>query len=125
MGKDLRVSRPEHSYERFLVYPANTTKKEILEHSKIASGVFRGTGGVNAVYTKDEAGNIVKTFTKADQVITTDRIDIKVGDIVYNQYAKEVYIVTSWEEDEEPSSLEFSLRPICRRIINLKGMQNG
>lgn len=125
MGKDLRVSRPNHTYERFLVYPSDTNKKEILDHTAIVSGAFRGTGGANAVFTKDEFGNIVKSFTKNDEIITNDKIDLKVGDYVYNTYAKELYIVLDWVENELPSNLEFSTRPVVEKTIRVKSGLNG
>lgn len=125
MGVDLRIGRDKDSYERFLVYPAGTSEKEIIEHSAIAKYSFRGTGGANPVYTKDEFGNIVQTFTKNDTIITTDNIKIKVGDIIYNTYGEEYNVVLSWEEEEVPSSLQFSRRPITRRIIQVKGNLSG
>lgn len=125
MGKDLRIPRDEHSYERFYVYPANTNKKEILEHSAVPKYVFRGTGGANPVYSKDEFGNIVKGYAKSDTIITTDKIVVRAGDLIYNTYAKEINIVVSWEEEEIPSSLQFSTRPITRRIIQVKANLSG
>lgn len=125
MGVDLRIGRDAHSYERFVVYPTGTKLKEILEHSAVAKYYFRGTGGANPVYSKDEFGNIVQTFAKNDTIITTDNIKIKVGDIIYNTYGDEYNVVLSWEEEEIPSSLQFSRRPITRRIIRVKGNLSG
>lgn len=125
MGVDLRIGRDAHSYERFAVYPAGTQKKEILEHSAVAKYYFRGTGGANPVYSVDEFGNVARTFAKNDTIITTDNIKIKVGDIIYNTYGEEYNIVLSWEEEEIPSNLQFSRRPITRRIIRVKGNLNG
>lgn len=125
MGVDLRIGRDAQSYERFQVYPAGTTKKEILEHSAVAKYTFRGTGGANPIYSKDEFGNIVQTFAKSDTIITTDNIKIKVGDIIYNTYGEEYNIVLQWEEEEIGSNLQFSRRPITRRIITVKGNLSG
>ena len=125
MGVDLRIGRDQDSYERFLVYPAETDTEEILNHSAIAKYSFRGTGGANPIYGEDENGNIVRTFAKNDTIITTDNIKIKVGDYIYNTYGEELNIVLSWEEEEFPSSLQFSRRPITRRIIRVKGNLSG
>lgn len=125
MGVDLRIGRDADSYERFAIYPSGTKQKEILEHSVVAKYYFRGTGGANPVYSKDEFGNVVQTFAKNDTIITTDNIKVKVGDIIYNMYGEEYNVVLSWEEEEIPSSLQFSRRPITRRIIRVKGNLNG
>jgi hypothetical protein len=125
MGVDLRIGRDADSYERFLVYPAETDAKEILNHKAIAKYSFRGTGGANPVYGEDEFGNIVRTFAKNDTIITTDNIKVKVGDYIYNTYGEELNVVLSWEEEEIPTSLQFSRRPITRRIIKVKGNLSG
>lgn len=125
MGVDLRIGRDKDSYERFLVYPAKTNTKEILDHTATPKYAFRGTGGANPVYGKDEFGNVVQTFTKNDTIITTDNIKVKVGDIIYNTYGEEINVVLSWEEEEIPTSLQFSRRPITRRIITVKGNLSG
>lgn len=125
MGVDLRIGRDKDSYERFAIYPAGTKQKEILEHSATPKYYFRGTGGANPIYSKDEFGNVVQTFAKNDTIITTDNIKIKVGDIIYNMYGDEFNIVLSWQEEEIPTSLQFSRRPITRRIISVKGNLSG
>lgn len=120
MGKDLRTVRPQYSYERFLVYPANTDVNEILEHSASAKGAFRGVGVGNATYNKNDISGLTRSYMKIDTILTSDNIDIKADDLIYNTYAKELYIVESWEEDEEPSNLEFSTRPITRRTLHVR-----
>lgn len=125
MGVDLRIGRDADSYERFAIYPAGTKEKEILTHSVKPKYYFRGTGGANPVYGKDEFGNIVQTFAKNDTIITTDNIKVKVGDIIYNMYGEEYNVVLSWQEEETPTSLQFSRRPITRRIITVKGNLSG
>jgi hypothetical protein len=125
MGVDLRIGRDIGSYERFEIYPAGTTKKEILEHSTTPKYYFRGTGGANPIYSKDEFGNIAQTFTKNDTIITTDNIKVKVGDIIWNTYGEEYNVVLSWEEEEIGSNLQFSRRPITRRIISVKANLSG
>ena len=77
------------------------------------------------MYSVDEFGNVARTVAKNDTIITTDNIKIKVGDIIYNTYGEEYNIVLSWEEEEIPSNLQFSRRPITRRIIRVKGNLNG
>ena len=68
MGADLRRGRSPKAHERFKVYPTNTTKKEILEHTVICKGVFRGVGYGQEIHTKDPMGNTLKTLVKRDGV---------------------------------------------------------
>lgn len=125
MGKDLRWKRPKQAFERFLVYPRDTSIKEILNHTKTARGSFRAVGVGNAVLRADEFGNVAKTQMKHDLLETTDRIDLLPNDLIYNTYAKEISVVVSWEEDELPTSLEFSTRPPCRKLITIRQVYNG
>ena len=120
MGADLRRGRSPKAHERFKVYPTNANKKEILEHSAMCKGVFRGVGYGNEIHTKDEFGNIVKSFVKRDGVETDDKIDILVGDLVYNTYSKELFIVEDWENVEDDNELEFSTRPSSKKLIRLR-----
>lgn len=120
MGKDLRVKRPQLAYERFLVYPANTNVKEILEHSAKPRGAFRGVGYGQEIFRKDEFGNIAKTQMKSDGVKTTDKININPDDLVYNTYAKELYIVENWENIDNDEQLQFSTRPSASKVIYLR-----
>ena len=120
MGKDLRVKRPELAFERFKVYPAKTSVKEILEHTATPKGAFRGQGYGQELFRKDEFGNIVRTHMKSDGVQTSDKVDIQVDDLVYNTYSKEVFIVESWENVEEDKQLQFSTRPSSTKLINLR-----
>ena len=68
---------------RFFIYSSDTSKKEILEHTAKPTGVFIAEGGGDAVYTKDELGNVVETFMKNDTLITTDRIKLKVASFLF------------------------------------------
>lgn len=120
MGKDLRVKRPQLAYERFLVYSADTDIKEILEHNAVPKGAFRGAGYGQELFRKDEFGNVVRTQMKSDGVQTSDKIDINPDDYVYNTYAKELYIVESWENVEEDKQLQFSTRPSATKLIYLR-----
>lgn len=120
MGKDLRIKRPQLAYERFLVYPANTNVKEILEHSAKPKGAFRGQGYGQELFRKDEFGNIMKTQMKSDGVQTSDKIDVMPDDLVYNTYSKELFIVESWENVEEDRQLQFSTRPSSTKLISLR-----
>ena len=120
MGADLRRGRSPKAFERFKVYPTNTNKKEILEHSAICKGVFRGVGYGQETHTKDEFGNVVRTFVKRDGVETDDKIDIMVGDLVYNTYSRELFIVEDWENVEDDNELEFSTRPSSKKLIKLR-----
>lgn len=120
MGKDLRVKRPQLAYERFLVYPANTNKKEILEHTATAKCAFRGQGYGQELFRKDEFGNLMRTQMKSDGVQTSDKIDVMPDDLVYNTYSKELFIVESWENVEEDKQLQFSTRPSSTKLISLR-----
>lgn len=120
MGADLRRGRSPKAFERFKLYPTNTDKKEILEHSAVCKGVFRGVGYGQEIHTKDPLGNNIKTFVKRDGVETDDKIDIKVGDLVYNTYSKELFIVEDWENIEDDNELEFSTRPSSKKLIKLR-----
>ena len=110
MGRDIRLGRPDYAYQRFIIYPANTNTKEILEHQAIAKGSFRGVGAGQELYRKDDNGNIVKTSIKTDMFQTNDKIDINVDDLVYNQYEKDIYIVTNYEVIDRNEEQEFSTR---------------
>ena len=120
MGADLRRGRSAKAFERFKLYPTNTDKKEILEHSAVCKGVFRGVGYGQEIHTKDPLGNNIKTLVKRDGVETDDKIDIKVGDLVYNTYSKELFIVEDWENIEDDNELEFSTRPSSKKLIKLR-----
>ena len=120
MGADLRRGRSPKAHERFKVYPTNTSKKEILEHTAICKGVFRGVGYGQEIHTKDPLGNTLKTLVKRDGVETDDNIDIMVGDLVYNTYSKELFIVEDWENIEDDDELEFSTRPSSKKRIKLR-----
>ena len=120
MGADLRRGRSPKAHERFKVYPTNTNKKEILEHTAICKGVFRGVGYGQEIHTKDQMGNTLKTLVKRDGVETDDKIDIIVGDLVYNTYSKELFIVEDWENIEDDDELEFSTRPSSKKRIKLR-----
>lgn len=120
MGRDLRVKRPVLAYERFKIYPANTDVKEILEHRATAKGTFRGAGYGQETFRKDEFGNVVRTQMKSDGVQTSDRIDIRPDDLVYNTYSKELFIVESWENVENDEQLQFSTRPSSTKLIFLR-----
>ena len=110
MGRDIRNARPTYAYQRFVIYPANTSQKEILEHIAIAKGSFRGVGVGQELYRKDDNGNIVRTAIKTDMFQTNDKIDINVDDLVYNQYEKDLYIVTNYEVIDNNAEQEFSVR---------------
>ena len=120
MGADLRRGRSPKAHERFKVYPTNTNKKEILEHTAVCNGVFRGVGYGQEIHTKDQMGNTLKTLVKRDGVETDDKIDIIVGDLVYNTYSKELFIVEDWENIEDDDELEFSTRPSSKKRIKLR-----
>ena len=120
MGADLRRGRHRYAFERFKLYPANTNKKEILEHSATSKGVFRGVGYGQEIHTKDTINGNVKTHMKRDGVETDDKIDIKVGDLVYNTYSKELFIVEDWENLEDDNELELSTRPSSKKLIKLR-----
>lgn len=120
MGKDLRVKRPQYAYERFLVYSANTNKKEILEHTATAKCAFRGQGYGQELFRKDEFGNLMRTPMKSDGVQTTDIVNVQVDDLVYNTYSKELFIVVSWENIDDDKQLLFSTRPSATKIIQLR-----
>lgn len=126
MGRDLRNARVTYAYQRFVIYPANTTEKEILEHSAIAKGSFRGVGVGQELYSKDNNGNIVRTSIKTDMFQTNDRITINVDDLIYNQYEKELYIVTNYEVVDNNQEQEFSTRNSRTTNISVrKSGQNG
>ena len=110
MGRDIRTARPTYAYQRFVIYPANTSQKEVLEHNAIAKGSFRGVGVGQEIYRKDDNGNIVRTAIKTDMFQTNDKIDIKVDDLIYNQYEKDFYIITSYEVVDNNQEQEFSVR---------------
>jgi hypothetical protein len=120
MGADLRRGRSPKAFERFKVYPTNTNKKEILEHTAICKGVFRGVGYGQEIHTKDQMGNALKTLVKRDGVETDDKINVMVGDLVYNTYSKELFIVEDWENIEDDDELEFSTRPSSKKRIKLR-----
>ena len=110
MGVDLRTGRITYAYQRFLIYPANTSSKEILEHTAKAKGSFRGVGAGQELYRKDNNGNVVRTSIKTDMFQTNDRISINVDDIIYNQYEKDIYIITNYEVIDNNQEQEFSTR---------------
>ena len=120
MGADLRRGRSPKAHERFKVYPTNTNKKDILEHTAICKGVFRGVGYGQEIHTKDTISGNVKTHMKRDGVETDDKIAIDVGDLVYNTYSKELFIVEDWENLEDDNELEFSTRPSSKKLIKLR-----
>lgn len=110
MGRDLRNARPTYAYQRFVIYPANTNQKEILEHSATPKGSFRGVGVGQELYRKDDNGNIIRTSIKTDIFQTNDKIDINVDDLIYNQYEKDFYIITNYEIIDNNQEQEFSTR---------------
>lgn len=120
MGADLRRGRSPKAHERFKVYATDTSKKEILEHTAVCKGAFRGVGYGQEIHTKDMYGNNIKTFARRDGVETDDKIAINVGDLVYNTYSKELFIVEDWENVEDDNELEFSTRPSSKKLIKLR-----
>jgi hypothetical protein len=82
--------------------------------------VFRGVGYGQEIHTKDQMGNTLKTLVKRDGVETDDKINVMVGDLAYNTYSKELFIVEDWENIEDDDELELSTRPSSKKRIKLR-----